>query len=71
VREWQRKENAEHAAIVARERRMLDEKHREELAPQVSPPATGPAAAPKAQPAAPDPAPTPAPAPSPTKPAGS
>jgi hypothetical protein len=37
VREWQRKENAEHAAIVARERRMLDEKHREELAPAATP----------------------------------
>jgi hypothetical protein len=38
VREWQRKENAEHAAIVARERRMLDEKHREELAPPAADP---------------------------------
>lgn len=44
VREWQRKETAEHAAIVARERRMLDEKHREEFAP-------APAADPPAKPA--------------------
>jgi hypothetical protein len=46
VREWQRKENAEHAAIVARERRMLDERHREELAAPPAPPAATPATPP-------------------------